>query len=84
MMLGWTEVVGHESMVSGKARVGWEVNAWVAGAAAWERGVQEWAWFVKVVALWLGVWLWQSQFALHCRSGVRDVEFAGKGSYYAG
>jgi len=47
--------VGHESTVSGKARVGWEVNARVAGAAVWERGVQEWAWFVKAVALWMGV-----------------------------
>ena len=76
--------MGHESTVSGEATVGWEVNAGVAGAAVWERGVQEWAWFVKAVALWLGVWLWRSRFALQCHSGVRDVEFAGNGSHYAG
>jgi len=38
LMLGWVEVVGHESTIDGEAGIGWEVDAGVAGVAGWVWG----------------------------------------------
>jgi len=84
MVLGQTEVVGHESAINGEAGFGWEVDDRVSGVAGWEQGVREWVWLVKAEELWLGILLWWSLVGLQYHIGAQDAWFAGKGCCDAG
>jgi len=77
MLLGWMEVVGHESTINGESGVCCVGDERVAEVAGWELGIQEWVQFVKVVALQLGVFLWQSLVGFQYHCGAWDARKSG-------